>query len=66
MAATSKTKTVDLADLVDIPGAAAMLFVSKKTVANWLSAGTLTRFKLNGGRTLVSKSELLGLIKREA
>ena len=65
MAATSKAK-IDPADLIDIPGAAKLVFVAKKTISNWLSEGTLTRYKLNGGRTLVSRSELLGLIKREA
>jgi hypothetical protein len=53
-------------DLIDIPGAAKMVFVSKKTIANWLSASVLTRYKVNGGRTLISKRELVALIRKEA
>ena len=66
MANTTKAKPLDLDDLIDIPGGAKMVFVTPKTVANWLSQGVLTRFKVNGGRTLISKKELLGLIQKEA
>jgi excisionase family DNA binding protein len=59
----NKPKPVDFDDLVDIPTGAKLVFVSRKTVENWLSAGRLTRFKVAGGRTLIRKSELLGLIK---
>ena len=59
----SNSKPVDLEDLVDIPTGAKLVFVSRKTVENWLSAGKLTRFKVAGGRTLIRKSELVGLIK---
>jgi hypothetical protein len=63
--AVATSKPVDLNDLIDIPGAAALVFVSRKTIENWLSSKVLTRFKVNGGRTLVSKRELLKLITRE-
>ena len=62
---TAKAR-VDLDDLIDIPGAARMVFVSKKTIENWLSAKVLARYKVNGGRTLVSKRELLALVTKEA
>jgi excisionase family DNA binding protein len=61
----TKTK-VDPEDLIDVSGGARMIFVTKKTIANWLSAGKLTRYKVNGGRVLISKRELLGLIRKEA
>jgi hypothetical protein len=63
---TTKAKPLDIDDLIDIPGGAKMVFVTPKTIANWLSEGTLSRFKVHGGRTLVSKRELLALIKKEA
>jgi excisionase family DNA binding protein len=59
----SNQKLIDLEDMVDIPTGAKMVFVSRKTVENWLSAGRLTRYKVAGGRTLIRKSELVGLIK---
>jgi hypothetical protein len=58
------TKKVDLADLIDIPTGAGLIFVTKKTIANWLSQGKLSRFKVAEGRTLISKRELIGLIKK--
>jgi hypothetical protein len=66
MATTTKaTKPLDPEDLIDIPRGAKMVFVSKKTIANWLSQGVLTRYKVNNGRTLVSRTELLALIRKE-
>lgn len=62
----TKVKIPPPDDLIDVAGAAKLVFVTKKTVANWMSTKILTRYKVNNGRTLVSKSELLGLIKREA
>jgi hypothetical protein len=64
--ATTKAQALDHADLIDIPGGAKLIFVSRKTIANWLSQGVISRYKVNGGRTLVSKKELFGLIKKEA
>ena len=65
--ATNKVKAaVDLEDMVDIPTGAKSLFVSPKTIHNWLSAGKLTRFKVAGGRTLISRKELIALIKKVA
>jgi len=64
MATTTKEKPVDIDDLIDVPGGAKTIFVSPKTIMNWLSEGVLTRFKVHGGRTLVSKKELLALIKK--
>lgn len=59
----TKTKRGNLPkDLIDISTAGALVFVSRKTIANWLSYGKLRRFKA-GGRTLVSRGELLSLIK---
>jgi hypothetical protein len=66
MTTSMKGKPLDPEDLIDIPGGAKLVFVSKKTIANWLSQGILTRYKVLGGRTLVSKTELLGLIRKEA
>jgi excisionase family DNA binding protein len=63
MSVQSKLKLADLEDLIDIPTGAKLVFVSRKTVENWLSAGRLRRYKVAGGRTLVRKSELLGLIQ---
>jgi len=63
---THKAQALDVEDLIDIPGGAKLIFVSRKTIANWLSQGVLSRYKVNGGRTLVSKKELLALIKKEA
>ena len=65
MSTATKVK-LDPDDLIDIPGGAKMVFVSKKTIANWLTAKALTRYKVNGGRTLISKRELLSLITKEA
>jgi hypothetical protein len=64
--ASKKKAPLDANDLIDVPGGARMVFVSPKTVANWLSNGVLDRFKVNGGRTLISKSQLLGLIRKES
>lgn len=64
MATATKAKKVDLKDLVDIPTAATLVFVQRHTLENWLSAGILTRYKLRNGKTLVSKSELIGLIRK--
>lgn len=69
MGARAKGKAItptDLEDLIDVPGAAAMVFVNKKTVTNWLSLGVLARYKVHNGRTLVSKKELMSLIRKEA
>ena len=65
MATATKAKPLDLEDLIDIPGGAKMVFVTPKTIANWLSQGLLSRYKVNGGRTLVSRRELLGLIRKQ-
>ncbi|HKN77110.1 MAG TPA: hypothetical protein VJW94_18175 [Candidatus Acidoferrum sp.] len=63
---TANKAQVDADDLIDIPGGAKMVFVTPKTIANWLSKGVLTRFKVNGGRVLISKRQLLGLVQKEA
>jgi hypothetical protein len=49
-------------DLIDIAGGAKLIFVSPKTISNWLSLGRLKRYKA-GRRTLVRKSEILGLVR---
>jgi hypothetical protein len=64
MATATKTKKVNLKDLVDIPTAAGLVFVQRHTLENWLSQGILTRFKVRNGKTLISKTELLGLIRK--
>jgi hypothetical protein len=61
----SKPRAVDPDDLTDIAGGAKLVFVAPKTISNWLSQGALTRYKVKNGRTLVSKRELLGLIRKE-
>jgi hypothetical protein len=63
--ARNKPKPTDVQDLVDVPGGAAMVFVSRKTIWNWLTQGILTRYKVQG-RTLVSKRELAALIRKGA
>ncbi len=52
----------DAADLIDIGGAAEMLFVKRPTIRNWITRGKLKRYKV-GGRTLVRRSELLALVR---
>jgi hypothetical protein len=64
MAITRKVKKVNLKDLIDIQGGARMIFVTPHTLENWISAGVLTRYKVRSGRTLVSKSELLALVRK--
>jgi len=49
-------------DLIDIEGGAKLIFVSKKTICNWLSLGRLKRYKA-GRRTLVRRSEVLALVR---
>ena len=49
-------------DLIDIPGGAKLIFVSPKTINNWLSLGKLKRYKA-GRRTLVRKSEVVALVR---
>lgn len=50
-------------DFVDIPGAAALAFVSAATIRRKLTMGELTRYKIFS-RTLIRKSELLGKIQK--
>lgn len=57
-----KKSQVPPGDLVDIRSGAALIYVSPKTICNWLSAGKLRRFKA-GRRTLVRRSEVLALVK---
>jgi excisionase family DNA binding protein len=52
-------------DLIDIETAAKLLFVSTKTIANWISEGRLRRFKA-GARTLVSKADVMGQVREVA
>lgn len=62
---TKQVKHLDVEDLTDVPGGAKLVFVSTKTIQNWLSQGVLTRFKVRNGRTLVSKKELISMIQKE-
>jgi hypothetical protein len=50
-------------DFVDIPGAAALAFVSAATIRRMLTLGKLTRYKFFS-RTLLSKTELLAKIQK--
>jgi hypothetical protein len=50
-------------DFVDIPGAAALVCVSKATIRRHLTLKKLTRFKF-ASRTLIRKSELLEQIQK--
>jgi excisionase family DNA binding protein len=52
----------DAGDLIDVPGAAEMLFVKRPTIRNWITRGKLKRYKV-GGRTLLRRSELLALVR---
>jgi hypothetical protein len=65
MATKTKPEPIDLEDMTDIRTGAGSIFVSPKTVCNWLTQGKLSRFKV-GGKTLISKKELRALIKRVA
>jgi hypothetical protein len=61
--ATKKAATqVPHEDLIDIDGGAKLIFVSPKTICNWLSLGRLRRYKA-GRRTLVRKSEVLAMVR---
>jgi hypothetical protein len=51
-------------DLIDIEGGAKLVFVKPKTICNWLSLKKLKRYKV-GRRTLVSKSEVLALVREK-
>jgi excisionase family DNA binding protein len=62
VAKTQKTATVPPEDLIDIVGGAKLIFVSPKTICNWLSAGKLRRYKV-GRRTLLRKSEVIALVR---
>jgi excisionase family DNA binding protein len=59
---TEKKSKIPAEDLLDIPGGAKLVFVSPKTICNWLSNGKLRRYKV-GRRTLVRRSEVLALVK---
>jgi len=64
MPSKNQLNRVDVGDLIDVPGGAKLIFVSSKTVQNWLSRGFLSRFKVRNGRTLVSKKELVAMIQK--
>ena len=50
-------------DFTDIPGAAALTFVSSATIRRMLTQGKLTRYKFFA-RTLISRTELLANIQK--
>jgi excisionase family DNA binding protein len=54
-----------LDDLIDIPGAAALLCISEACVRKWCSIGRLPRYKA-GTRTLIRKSDLARLVVPDA
>jgi hypothetical protein len=60
--AIKKTAPVPVEDLIDIVGGAKLIYVSPKTICNWLSLGRLKRYKA-GRRTLVRKSEVIALVR---
>jgi len=62
VAKIGKPAKVPAEDLIDIPGGAKLIFVSGKTIRNWLSLGKLKKYKA-GRRTLVRKSEVLALVR---
>ena len=66
--ARTQRKAIDPEDLIDIPGGSKLAFVSRHTLENWLSQGVLTRFKIGPGRgrTLISRKELISLIRVDA
>ena len=59
---TEKKSKIPAEDLTDITGGAKLVFVSPKTICNWLSSGKLRRYKV-GRRTLVRRSEVLALVR---
>ncbi len=48
---------------VDIRQAAELLHISEASVRRYLTQGKLRRFKAGGARTLLLRSQVLGLIK---
>ncbi len=52
-------------DFIDIPGAAAIVFVSQATIRRMLTRHELTRFKF-GSRTLISRTEVHSKIRPAA
>lgn len=56
-------RAIERERLVDLKAASQLVFLRPKTLSNWLSSGKLKRYKV-GGRTLISLSELLALVKQ--
>ena len=56
------SKKPNLADLLSVKEAAALIKHQPKTVSNWLSERKLQRFKV-AGRTMVLRSELEAMVE---
>ncbi len=64
MAKAQRPAAISQEDLIDIDGAAKLIWVKRKTIENWLSLGKLKRFKA-GRRTLLSRTQVLAQVREE-
>ncbi|MBF6134992.1 helix-turn-helix domain-containing protein [Nocardia otitidiscaviarum] len=53
-------------DLISLKTAAALVDVDTKTIRNWIAAGDLNGFRVNGRLLRVERDELLALIRPAA
>ncbi|MFD0362743.1 helix-turn-helix domain-containing protein [Nocardia sp. GCM10030253] len=53
-------------DLINLRTAAALVAVDVKTIKNWIKAGDLQGFLVNGRMWRVQRDELLGLVRPAA
>ncbi|MGY2093248.1 helix-turn-helix domain-containing protein [Nocardia gipuzkoensis] len=53
-------------NLISLKTAAALVDVDTKTIRNWIAAGDLNGFRLNGRLLRVERDELLALIRPAA
>ncbi|MGA6209319.1 helix-turn-helix domain-containing protein [Nocardia testacea] len=50
-------------NLISVRTAAALIDVDAKTIRNWIAAGDLSGFRVNGRLIRVERDELLGLVR---
>ncbi|UAK32514.1 helix-turn-helix domain-containing protein [Nocardia asteroides] len=53
-------------NLISLKTAAALVDVDTKTIRNWIAAGDLNGFRVNGRLLRVERDEVLGLIRPAA
>lgn len=53
-------------NLISVRTAAALIDVDAKTIRNWIAAGDLNGFRVNGRLIRVERDELLGLVQPTA